>query len=74
MLSALSVIQRRETHLNCGWPNYDSYKDKVYVVTSDKLFIDNKIDYILNLKDVEWKEVESFRQIMEFDYYNHFKR
>ena len=63
---------KEEDSFKFGWPNHNSYKDKVYVAnTTDKLSINNKIDYILNLKDVEWKkEVESFRQIMEYDKYN----
>ena len=61
-----------ENSFKFGWPNYETYKNKIYVVNSEDInFIDNKIDQILNLKNNEWeKEVKNFNQIMKFNYNN----
>ena len=58
-----------ESSFKFGWPNYETYKNKIYVVNSEDInFIDNKIDQILKLEDNEWeKEVKNFNQIMKFD-------
>tara|TARA_B100000989_G_C19531032_1_gene469901 strand:+ start:2091 stop:3203 length:1113 start_codon:yes stop_codon:yes gene_type:complete len=69
---AFSLRLSNQDDFRFAWPNYQKYKNKIYVVNQEDInFIHNKIDQILGLENNEWeKEVKYFNQIMKFDYDN----